>query len=52
MDTLAAGMEELLAQFYDHRFSAADFDGDKFVRLRTLRHRLDRLSLPTQHPLG
>jgi nucleoside-diphosphate-sugar epimerase len=44
---LAAGMEELLAQFYDHRFSAADFDGDKFVRLRTLRHRLDRLSLPT-----
>lgn len=43
---LAAGMEGLLAQFYDHRFSAADFDGDKFVRLRTLRHRLDRLSAP------
>ena len=44
--TLAAGMEGLLAQFYDHRFSVADFDGDKFVRLRTLRHRLDRLALP------
>jgi nucleoside-diphosphate-sugar epimerase len=44
--TLAAGMEGLLAQFYDHRFSAADFDGDRFVRLRTLRHRLDRLALP------
>jgi nucleoside-diphosphate-sugar epimerase len=44
--TLAAGMEGLLAQFYDHRFSVADFDGDKFVRLRTLRHRLDRLTLP------
>ena len=44
--TLAAGMEGLLAQFYDHRFSAADFDGDKFVRLRMLRHRLDRLSAP------
>jgi nucleoside-diphosphate-sugar epimerase len=42
--TLAAGMEGLLAQFYDHRFSAADFDGDRFVRLRTLRHRLDRLT--------
>jgi nucleoside-diphosphate-sugar epimerase len=42
--TLAVGMEGLLAQFYDHRFAAADFDGDKFVRLRTLRHRLDRLA--------
>jgi nucleoside-diphosphate-sugar epimerase len=41
---LAVGMEGLLAQFYDHRFSVADFDGDKFVRLRTLRHRLDRLA--------
>jgi nucleoside-diphosphate-sugar epimerase len=41
---LASGMDGLLAQFYDHRFSAADFDGDKFVRLRTLRHRLDRLA--------
>jgi nucleoside-diphosphate-sugar epimerase len=43
---LATGMEGLLAQFYDHRFSAADFDGDQFVRLRTLRRRLDRLALP------
>jgi nucleoside-diphosphate-sugar epimerase len=42
--TLAAGMEGLLAEFYDHHFSAVDFDGDKFVRLRTLRHRLDRLT--------
>jgi nucleoside-diphosphate-sugar epimerase len=42
---LAAGMEGLLAQFYDHRFSTADFDGDQFVRLRTLRHRLDRLAI-------
>jgi nucleoside-diphosphate-sugar epimerase len=41
---LASGMDGLLAQFYDRRFSAADFDGDKFVRLRTLRHRLDRLA--------
>src|SRR5205807_318897 len=35
--TLAAGMEGLLAEFYDHHFSAVDFDGDKFVRLRPLR---------------
>src|SRR5262245_32541765 len=44
--TLAAGMEELLVQLSRHRFSAADFDGDRFVRLRTLRHRLDRLTMP------
>lgn len=42
--TLAAGMEQLLAEFRDHGFSAADFDGEKFVRLRTLRHRLDRVA--------
>src|SRR5579885_1940572 len=42
--SLAAGMEELLAHYADAGFSAADFDGDKFVRLRTLRHRLDRLA--------
>src|SRR6516225_3310019 len=44
--TLVAGMEELLARFTDHRFSAADFDGSSFVRLRTLRQRLDRLAMP------
>jgi nucleoside-diphosphate-sugar epimerase len=41
--TLAFGMEELLDAFRRHGFSARDFDGDQFVRLRTLRHRLDRL---------
>jgi nucleoside-diphosphate-sugar epimerase len=41
--TLAAGMEELLSRYRAHGFSAGDFDGDRFVRLRTLRHRLDRL---------
>lgn len=41
--TLSAGMEELLERYREHRFSARDFDGDRFVRLRTLRHRLDRL---------
>lgn len=42
--TLASGMEELLSRFRAHGFSAHDFDGDRFVRLRTLRHRLDRLT--------
>jgi hypothetical protein len=37
-------MEELLRQFRAHGFSARDFEGDQFVRLRTLRHRLDRLT--------
>ena len=42
--TLQAGMEQLLAELSDRDFSTADFDGDKYVRLRTLRHRLDRLT--------
>ena len=41
---LASGMEELHRQFVDHGFDTDDFDGDRFVRLRTLKHRLDRLS--------
>jgi nucleoside-diphosphate-sugar epimerase len=40
---LAFGMEDLLRQYRNNRFSAADFDGERFVRLRVLRHRLDRL---------
>ena len=41
--SLADGMEELLWRYRAHGFSARDFDGDQFVRLRTLRHRLDRV---------
>lgn len=41
---LRSGMEELYRSFIDHGFNAADFDGEQFVRLRTLRHRLDRLA--------
>jgi len=44
--TLEAGLEELLIQLSRHRFSAPDFDGDRFVRLRILCHRLDRLTMP------
>lgn len=41
--TLASGMEELHRKMVEHEFSAGDFEGDQFVRLRTLRNRLDRL---------
>ena len=40
---LASGMEALHRKFVEHSFNLADFEGDKFVRLRTLRKRLDRI---------
>jgi nucleoside-diphosphate-sugar epimerase len=40
---LASGMEELHRKMVEHGFSKKDFEGDQFVRLRTLKHRLDRL---------
>jgi nucleoside-diphosphate-sugar epimerase len=50
--TLEAGMRELLAKYREHRFSAADFDGEQFVRLRTLRHRLDRVTARSEPVLA
>jgi nucleoside-diphosphate-sugar epimerase len=44
--TLASGMAALLQHFRANGFSAADFDGERFVRLRVLRHRLDRPRSP------
>jgi len=41
--TLARGMEDLHRQMKERSFSAADFEGDRFVRLRTLRSRIDLL---------
>jgi nucleoside-diphosphate-sugar epimerase len=38
--TLSSGMEELYKKFRQYRFNQADFDGDRFVRLRTLKKRL------------
>lgn len=38
---LASGMEELHHELRARGFSAADFDGPRFVRLRTLRSRLN-----------
>ncbi|MDD5556456.1 MAG: SDR family oxidoreductase [bacterium] len=40
---LDSGMEELCRKFGEHGFSAADFEGERFVRLRTLRRRMDRI---------
>ena len=40
---LATGMEELHRKLVDHRFSMNDWNGEQFVRLRTLKSRLDRL---------
>jgi nucleoside-diphosphate-sugar epimerase len=42
--TLATGMEELHKAMVDHKFSRKDFEGDQFVRLRVLKHRLNLLT--------
>lgn len=42
--TLESGMKELFNKYVEHNFSKADFDGDQFVRIRTLKHRLDRIA--------
>lgn len=41
---LASGMEELHRKLRDHGFSLKDWTSDQFVRLRTLKGRLDRLA--------
>jgi nucleoside-diphosphate-sugar epimerase len=43
---LPSGMEELHRKLREHKFSLADFKGDQFVRLRTLRRRLDLIAAP------
>ena len=40
---LALGMDELHRKLVDHGFGKKDWIGDQFVRLRTLKGRLDRL---------
>jgi len=41
--TLKSGMEELHAKMVEHGFNKGDFEGDQFVRLRTLAKRMDKL---------
>jgi nucleoside-diphosphate-sugar epimerase len=40
---LQTGMEELHRKMVDHGFGKKDFEGDQFVRLRTLKHRFHLL---------
>jgi nucleoside-diphosphate-sugar epimerase len=37
---LSSGMEELFEKFTKNKFSLADFEGDKYVRLRTLKKKI------------
>ena len=41
---LASGMEELCEAMRAHGFSRADFEGEQFVRLRTLKKRMHLLN--------
>jgi nucleoside-diphosphate-sugar epimerase len=41
---LASGMEELHRKMVEHGFGKEDFEGDRFVRLRTLKHRFHLLN--------
>jgi nucleoside-diphosphate-sugar epimerase len=34
---LQTGLEELLQKYHEHKFSLKDFEGDQFVRLRSLK---------------
>ncbi|MFP4144376.1 MAG: NAD-dependent epimerase/dehydratase family protein [Phycisphaeraceae bacterium] len=43
--TLEKGMEELYREMVDRGFDQHDFEGDRFVRLRTLKPRLGRLGM-------
>ena len=45
--TLKSGMEELHAKMVEHGFSKGDFEGDQFVRLRTLAKRMEKLNSPS-----
>ncbi len=40
---LASGMEELHRKMVEHRFGRKEFEGDQFVRLRTLKNRFHML---------
>ena len=42
---LVSGMEELHRKMVEHGFGKKDFDGDQFVRLRTLKGRFGLLEI-------
>jgi nucleoside-diphosphate-sugar epimerase len=41
--TLESGIDQLLEKYRQHGFSLADFEGDRFVRLRTLKKQMEKL---------
>lgn len=41
--TLASGMDELNQKYITKGFNQEDFDGDRYVRLRTLKHTLNKI---------
>ncbi len=43
--TLESGMQELYDKYRAHHFDAQDFNGNQFVRLRTIKQQLDRLAV-------
>lgn len=46
--TVPTGMDELHKRLVDHGFSKKDWEGSQFVRLRTLKTRMDRLEKVAQ----
>jgi hypothetical protein len=44
---LARGMDELHRSMLQHGFGKQDFEGDRFVRLRTIKKRMDLLAETT-----
>ena len=38
---LESGMKELFEKYAEHKFTQDDFEGEQFVRLKTLRKRLN-----------
>ena len=39
--SLESGMEELYKKYKEHNFSLKSFEGDRFIRLKTLKKKLD-----------
>jgi nucleoside-diphosphate-sugar epimerase len=42
---LGKGMVELFGKFNEHAFSRADFEGDKFIRMRAIKKHLDLIGI-------
>ena len=43
---LRSGMSELHKQYLEHNFSKNDFNGDQWVRLKTIKKHLHKLQIP------